>query len=218
MLTALEGRKNVHVVVCGVAKHLLGSEADKGTIWRIGTGVTVSVFGDRWLPRPTTFQVYTPKVHNDLILVSHLKNSTGAWNVPLISDVFFRDDTDNIYLSRLAVVPRMMPFASILRRMENIELKVAVDLGLIFAIETRLLLVTIESYSLGVVNLINTLVAVDVGSIIWDIKDHLKIMNRNKVDLMPILGNVVAYKLSKITVSVDDDCFWMESCPPSLGR
>ncbi|KAK3212813.1 hypothetical protein Dsin_017519 [Dipteronia sinensis] len=67
-----------------------------GTRWRIGSSSSVSIFEDRWIPRPVTFKVFTPKVENGIWLVSHLRTETGVWNTPLIQEIFLEDNARSI--------------------------------------------------------------------------------------------------------------------------
>ncbi|KAK3211190.1 hypothetical protein Dsin_015896 [Dipteronia sinensis] len=65
---------------------------DCGYRWRIGGGSSVSIYKDKWLPRPVTFKVISPCVRTDLKFVSQLKSASGAWNDVLIREVFLEDD------------------------------------------------------------------------------------------------------------------------------
>ncbi|KAK3230019.1 hypothetical protein Dsin_001900 [Dipteronia sinensis] len=69
---------------------------DLGTRWRIGTWSSVRIFEDRWLPRPVTFKVITPKVENGIWFVRHLRTASGDWNVSLIKNMFVKDDANAI--------------------------------------------------------------------------------------------------------------------------
>ncbi|KAK3229334.1 hypothetical protein Dsin_001215 [Dipteronia sinensis] len=45
-----------------------------GTRWRVGRGTSILVYQDRWIPRPSTFQVISPPVLGEMITGSQLKN------------------------------------------------------------------------------------------------------------------------------------------------
>ena len=79
---------------------------ERGTRWRIGNGQSVSVWQDRWLPRPIYFKPMTPCVNFNLVnlKVSDLLLSSGSWNEQLVSDIFLPIDAEiicNLPLSRL---------------------------------------------------------------------------------------------------------------------
>ncbi|KAK3189008.1 hypothetical protein Dsin_028569 [Dipteronia sinensis] len=65
---------------------------DTGSRWMIGTGSLVSIFEERWIPRPSTFKVLSPKTRDDICLVRHLKYPSGSWNDALLLDLFVKDD------------------------------------------------------------------------------------------------------------------------------
>ncbi|KAK3188279.1 hypothetical protein Dsin_027840 [Dipteronia sinensis] len=69
---------------------------DLGTRWRIWTRSSVRIFEDKWLPRPVTFKVITPKVENGIWLVRHLRTTSGAWTVSLIKNMFVEVDANAI--------------------------------------------------------------------------------------------------------------------------
>jgi hypothetical protein len=33
----------------------------RGLIWRVGDGSAIHIWGDRWIPNPTTFMIQTPR-------------------------------------------------------------------------------------------------------------------------------------------------------------
>ncbi|KAK3188794.1 hypothetical protein Dsin_028355 [Dipteronia sinensis] len=51
---------------------------DVGLQWRIGEGDSVLIYKDRWLPRPTTFKVFSPPILCEMARVQLLKTSSGA--------------------------------------------------------------------------------------------------------------------------------------------
>jgi hypothetical protein len=58
----------------------------EGLIWRIGNGCLVQIWGDKWLPSPTTYAVQSPKkLLPENAKVSVLIDSeTKKWDQPLI--------------------------------------------------------------------------------------------------------------------------------------
>jgi hypothetical protein len=61
----LFGRQELGVVLLlyGEVYSWLEICSKRGTIWRIGNGRKVSIWGDRWIPRPTSFTIQSPR-HN----------------------------------------------------------------------------------------------------------------------------------------------------------
>ncbi|KAG8379293.1 hypothetical protein BUALT_Bualt07G0073400 [Buddleja alternifolia] len=75
-----------------------------GSRWRIGSGQSVSIWTDRWLPRPTTFRVITaPNMlpHNASVasLINHI---TRAWDSQLVRQIFWPPDVDAILAYHVA--------------------------------------------------------------------------------------------------------------------
>lgn len=62
----------------------------EGLIWRIGNSQTVQIWGDTWIPQPSTFKVYSHPLILDLeATVKELINGdTGEWNQRLQSQIF----------------------------------------------------------------------------------------------------------------------------------
>ena len=84
-----------------------------GLLWRIGDGKSVSIWSDKWIPRPTSFSVMSPctvlpkttKVE-DLIY-----GDPPKWNKSLIHSIFINDEADlicNLPLSRYHQLDRMI--------------------------------------------------------------------------------------------------------------
>lgn len=68
----------------------------KGIRWRIQNGNSVKVWGDKWLPRPWTFQVSSPYSLSINTKVSDLMTSSGIWNYDLIRAAFLPHDAEAI--------------------------------------------------------------------------------------------------------------------------
>ncbi|KAL0462102.1 UNVERIFIED_CONTAM: putative ribonuclease H protein [Sesamum latifolium] len=69
-----------------------------GCCWRIGTGHSVNIWQDPWLPRTPSFRVITPKPNwchfsrvSDLIM-----EDLRIWNEEVITDLFWPDERDLI--------------------------------------------------------------------------------------------------------------------------
>ncbi|KAK3206238.1 hypothetical protein Dsin_020284 [Dipteronia sinensis] len=92
--------------------------------------------------------------------------------------------------------------------------------GITFAIESGLLPVVIKSDMLEVVNNINlgNNFSLDVGSILLDIRDLLQSYASCCVVYVSRKANVVAHNLSKINLSIEEDCHWIETDSPYMER
>jgi hypothetical protein len=70
----------------------------EGLIWRIGDGKSVAIWGDRWLPKPTSYKVQSPcRLLNIEDRVSSLIDaSIASWNTVLVREIFDPDEADLI--------------------------------------------------------------------------------------------------------------------------
>ncbi|BFG37837.1 hypothetical protein CerSpe_241110 [Prunus speciosa] len=71
----------------------------RGSRWRVGNGSDIKVWGDRWLPRPTSFEVVTPPVVGlEELKVNSLICEAGQpqWIMPLLTSLFLPLDVDEI--------------------------------------------------------------------------------------------------------------------------
>ncbi|KAK2634246.1 hypothetical protein Ddye_029038 [Dipteronia dyeriana] len=67
-----------------------------GSRWRIRDGSSVSIYEDRWVPRPSTFRIFSPPKFGVNTLVSALITDSGGWNVPLVRESFLPEDAEAI--------------------------------------------------------------------------------------------------------------------------
>lgn len=75
----------------------------QGSYWRVGSGETLSVYRDQWIPRPNLFRPYSPQTLPTNVTVTELKTPEGNWNYDLIEQSFIKADAEtilNISLSR----------------------------------------------------------------------------------------------------------------------
>jgi hypothetical protein len=84
-----------------------------GLIWRVGNGRDIKIWGDRWLPNPSTFVIQTPcRILSVDVTVSNLIDpDTKSWNSSLISDIFMEEEAQlicNIPLSPLQPPDKMI--------------------------------------------------------------------------------------------------------------
>ncbi|KAK3198140.1 hypothetical protein Dsin_021555 [Dipteronia sinensis] len=96
---------------------------------------------------------------------------------------------------------------------------VAILRGIVFAKDMGLLPAVVESDALGVVNLINTgsSISADVGVVLSDILNIISTGGIELVQYVPRMANMVAHSIARMALSISQDCFWVEECPPSVG-
>jgi ribonuclease HI len=70
----------------------------EGMIWRVGDGDSIRIWGDKWLPKPSTFAVYSaPKVLEPDAKVKELINeNSGWWNQNLLNSIFSKEEVEAI--------------------------------------------------------------------------------------------------------------------------
>lgn len=76
---------------------------EKGVRWRVGSGRTIRIVGDRWLPRPTTFPVMTGQrtLSERATVGALIVEGGGARNEGLVWSEFNNDDANCILLTPL---------------------------------------------------------------------------------------------------------------------
>lgn len=55
-----------------------------------GNGATVRIWGDKWIPRATTYKVQSPCriLEENAIAEELVEAGTGGWNLPLVQEIF----------------------------------------------------------------------------------------------------------------------------------
>ncbi|KAK3212721.1 hypothetical protein Dsin_017427 [Dipteronia sinensis] len=69
---------------------------EAGSRWRIGTRSSVSIYTDKWIPRPHSFMTQSQPVLGIDAIVRYLISPSGTWNVPLIRASFPPDEAEVI--------------------------------------------------------------------------------------------------------------------------
>ncbi|KAL5843786.1 hypothetical protein ACOSQ4_009744 [Xanthoceras sorbifolium] len=69
---------------------------EKGSRWRVGSGSSVSILQDRWLPRPSSFKIIASCSLAGDAMVASLKSASGAWDLALVRSSFAPIDADCI--------------------------------------------------------------------------------------------------------------------------
>ncbi|KAF4391640.1 hypothetical protein G4B88_030791 [Cannabis sativa] len=79
----------------------------KGLCKRVGTGGTILVFKDPWLPRPATFRPYCSTLDNPNLLVRDLINeSRSGWNMQMVRELFNVADQQSICSLSISKFPK----------------------------------------------------------------------------------------------------------------
>jgi len=85
----------------------------KGLVWRVGNGKDIKVWGEQWLPTPTTYSVQSyPRIIDENAHVADLINvETQCWKADLIRSVFEEEEAKviiNIPLSPMLPSDRLI--------------------------------------------------------------------------------------------------------------
>ncbi|KAL0406049.1 UNVERIFIED_CONTAM: putative mitochondrial protein [Sesamum latifolium] len=68
-----------------------------GSRWHIGNRRLIRIWTDRWIPRPTSFQVITaPNTLSLQATINELMHANGNWNEEVIREIFRPEDVDAI--------------------------------------------------------------------------------------------------------------------------
>jgi len=69
-----------------------------GLVWRIGNGENVNIWGDKWLPTPTTYAIQSSRhtFSEYAKVVELIDPDTKGWNVPLLKNIFWTEEAELI--------------------------------------------------------------------------------------------------------------------------
>jgi hypothetical protein len=67
-----------------------------GLIKRVGSGETISIWEDNWIPNSTTMRPMGRFMETDLVKVNELIAVDSQWNISLIRSLFFAPDVESI--------------------------------------------------------------------------------------------------------------------------
>jgi hypothetical protein len=72
--------------------------SNMGLLWQIGEGSKVKVWGDKWLPTPTTYSVQSlyRLLGKDARVKELIDVDTRWWNTRLIKEIFMEDEAATI--------------------------------------------------------------------------------------------------------------------------
>ncbi|KAL5741976.1 hypothetical protein ACOSP7_028708 [Xanthoceras sorbifolium] len=75
-----------------------------GTRWRVGNGSNILVYEDPWIPRPSLFKVFSPRVFPAGASVAGLLSVGGVWNEELVRCSFLPEEAEIILSIQLSSV------------------------------------------------------------------------------------------------------------------
>jgi hypothetical protein len=78
---------------------------NEGLFWRVGDGQSISIWGDKWLPKPTPHIIQSPirSLDSSAKVCDLLDRDTNWWKIDLIHEIFHKEEAEEI--CRLAVCP-----------------------------------------------------------------------------------------------------------------
>ena len=70
----------------------------QGIRWNVGNGEHIQVWGDKWLPSPSTFKVVSPRLfmHADLRVSELISHEPVGWKIQVIDALFLPHEADII--------------------------------------------------------------------------------------------------------------------------
>ena len=62
----------------------------EGVRWRVGNGSNIHIWGDKWLPSPTTYKVASPRqfLHHDTRVSELIDQTLASWKVNILDALF----------------------------------------------------------------------------------------------------------------------------------
>ncbi|KAK2661119.1 hypothetical protein Ddye_007652 [Dipteronia dyeriana] len=69
---------------------------EKGSRWRVEDGQKILTYRDRWIPRLSTFKVFSPPVLGELTIVDMLHSINEKWNDNMVRQNFFKEDAESV--------------------------------------------------------------------------------------------------------------------------
>jgi hypothetical protein len=63
-------------------------------VWRVGDGIDIHIWGDKWLPTPTNFAIQSPQrlLLEDARVIELIDQDSSWWNLPLIQEIFHEEE------------------------------------------------------------------------------------------------------------------------------
>jgi hypothetical protein len=69
---------------------------NEGLFWRVGDGQSISIWGDKWLPKPTPHIIQSPirSLDSSAKVCDLLDRDTNWWKIDLIHEIFHREEAE----------------------------------------------------------------------------------------------------------------------------
>ena len=66
--------------------------------WKVGNGEKIRIWGDRWLPKPSTFMVSSPRLFmpEDMKVGELLNKEEASWQVDVVDALFLLHEAEVI--------------------------------------------------------------------------------------------------------------------------
>jgi hypothetical protein len=70
----------------------------KGAIWKVGDGKDIRVWGDCWIPKPTSFSMQSPwlTLNEDTLVWDLMDKESNTWNRSLIEQNLWKEEAEAI--------------------------------------------------------------------------------------------------------------------------
>lgn len=70
----------------------------EGIRWRMGNGSDIRIWGDKWLPSPSTFKVVSPRqfLHQDTRVSKLIDYATASWKFSILDVLFLLHEAEMI--------------------------------------------------------------------------------------------------------------------------
>jgi hypothetical protein len=70
----------------------------EGLFWRIGNRSKVHIWGDKWLPKPSTYCIQSPPkgLDSDALVSELIDHSAGEWKHSLLREIFSKEEVEAI--------------------------------------------------------------------------------------------------------------------------
>ena len=77
----------------------------QGMMWKVGDGRSIKIWGDRWIPSPSTYSVQSPIniLEHDAKVYSLIDDETRWWNKAFVCSIFIKEEADII--CRMPICP-----------------------------------------------------------------------------------------------------------------
>lgn len=173
--------------------------------WQIGDGRTVKVWGDRWIPRRSTFQsVSTRPADSTITFVSELITEDARWNMDMLTSVLPKEEVDIICTISLSVWSTCDNFIWHFDKKGKFTVKSAYHVARLWVLPPSLTASTSASTS--------------PFYTLWNHLWKVNVPPKVKMVAWRIISDIIptADNLRKRRVSMDESCILCNSAPESI--